>query len=322
MASASDYTKTLILKIETTGGTAESLANSDFDVKATNIEVDMEIEEHVFAFASNRHSYGASTMGKRQVTFKCRVPLLLGAGAATAPKLGKFFKSAGALETVVADTSVAYTPSRTKDEGTGVSATIAVQYNYGSGNSVQVKGKGCVGTVVVGMENGALVADFEWTGALVGVTDETALVLTSPDTGTIPNIVTGATITVAAEAIQIDNFELRSGNTVELRVDNADTTGYSDARIGLRNPELSLNPRMDLLATRPFYTRYAAGTQVAFSAATAAVSGLKWTITAPKASLKGDGFNPGLRGQESTWDQTYSLRESSGNDEWRILQSA
>ena len=324
MSTSTDIKKILVMKIEAAAGTAETLANADFNIKfaSDSIECDMEIEEYVLAYASGRHSYGASTMGKRSVTFKARAPMLLGAAAETPALITKAFKSCGALETVVASTSVAWTPPATKDEGTGVNATIAVQYIFTSGNAVMVTGKGCIGEVSVTLENGALVADFEWTGALVSVTDATALVLTSPDTGIVPQLVTGATVTVGGTAKQFDNFLLKAGNTVELMVDNADTTGYSYAVIRNRNPELSLNPRMLRLTNDTAYTRWAAGTQSAISAATAAVSGLKWTITAPKGSLKGDGLNAGLRGQESTWEETYSLRESTGNDEWKVTQSA
>jgi hypothetical protein len=224
------------------------------------------------------------------------------------------------LETVTSTTSVDYTPARSKDETAPV--TIAVQYNFTSGNSVQVTGKGCMGDVTFTIENGALVADFEFMGALVGVTDETALVLTSPDTGVVPQLVTGATATVAAGAFAFDKFELKAGNTVDLSIKNSDSSGYDQATVRNREPEFSTNPRMQRLASSADYTRFAAGTQAAISVATATVSGLKWTISAPKASLKGTGLKPGLRGQETTWEQVYSLRESSGNDEWKILQSA
>jgi hypothetical protein len=320
MSTATLAKKQLILGLESTAGTALTLANADHNIKFYNIEVDMDIEEYVLQFASGRHSYGPSTMGKRSVTFKARAAMLLGGAAATAPNLGKAFKSCGLLETVVSSTSVAYTPNATKDEGDSINATIAVQFLFTSGNAVQVLGKGCIGEVSVTLENGALVADFEWVGALVSVTDATALVLTSPDTGAAPQLVAGATITVGAVAKDIDNLMLKAGTTRELQVANSDATGYLKAVIRKREPELSINPRMMRLTNDTNYTRWAAGTQSAFSAATPTVSGLKWTISAPKASLKGD--KPGARGQEVTWEETYSLRESSGDDEFKIMQSA
>ncbi len=411
MSTSTDYKKQLIMGIETTAGTALALVDADHNIKFTGIEIDPEVEEYVMGFASGRYSYGQSTMGKRKCKIKARAPKLLGATAGTPPKIGKAFRSCGAVQKTVltfsasvvtsnvingtvngvaitavtyssseavtlaavganilaklalqtptvvgtatvsttnhsvtieapADValtgfavtlgasqatvaySVTWSPSAAYDEGNGVNATFAVQYTFTSGSCLQFLAKGGGGTWTETLENGAVVCDFEWEAAFVSVTDTTALVLTSPDSGPAPQFVVGATVTVAGETKQFDNYSFVPGNSGELMIDNAEATGYQRYVIRGRNPEFSLNPRMRLLANDASFTRWIAGTQSAISAATATVSSIKWTLTAPKASLKGDGNKNGLRGQETTFDQTYSLRESTGSDEWVMTQSA
>jgi hypothetical protein len=136
----------------------------------------------------------------------------------------------------------------------------------------------------------------------------------------LPPAVIGSAITVASIVQKIGKFKLDFGNTVELDYDPADSTGYQAAYIASREPKISIDPRMELLATDPVYTRWAAGTQAAFSLATSVVSSQKITIAAPKIQLLTNKIAD--RNNAMIYDQEYAVMESSGNDEWSIAITA
>lgn len=164
-----------------------------------------------------------------------------------------------------------------------------------------------------------LVASFTFTGAFVSIADGTASVLTSPDTS-VPPAVIGATITHASDALKIGKFSLDFGNEIQLDYDPSDATGFLAAYISNRAPKLTVDPKAELVATDAHYTRWAAGTQGAFSLATATSASIKWTVSAPAAQLITN--KVAERNSAVIWEQQYDLQESSGNDEWQILQSA
>lgn len=311
----------MAMKLEATSGTAETLADADCDLHFFDITVDAEIEHWVNQLATGRHSFAVSPMGKRKITIGAKHAMRLGAAAATPPKLSKAFKTCGQTETVVASTSVAWTPDALKDEGNNVTATIKIYYVANSGNSVIVTAKGCMGNCVVSMDDlgQPLVASFTFTGAFVGITDGAALTVTSPDTS-IPPAIIGSAITTAAVPQQIAKFSLDFGNDIQIDYDPADVTGYSAAYIAKRIPKWMMDPKMKLLTVDAHYTRWSAGTEAVLSLATAVVGGLKFTVSAPKGQLVGNKMAD--RNEAGTFDQEYELHENTGNDSHAILQSA
>lgn len=321
MPVMSNSKRMMAMKLETTSGTAETLVNADCDLHFFDITVDAEIEHWVNQLATGRHSFAVSPMGKRKITIGAKHAMRLGASVAVAPKLSKAFKACGQTETVVAVTSVAWTPDALKDEGDGITATIKVYYVANSGNSVIVTAKGCMGNAVVSMDDlgQPLVASFTFTGAFVGITDGAALTVTSPDTS-IPPAIIGSAVTTAAVPQQIAKFTLDFGNQVELDYDPAETTGYSAAYIAKRIPKIMMDPKMKLLSVDAHYTRWSAGTEAAISVATAGVSSMKFVVAAPKGQLVGNKM--GDRNEAGIFDQEYELHENAGNDSHSISQVA
>lgn len=308
-------------KLETTSGTAISVAAADFNVRIFDVSVDPEIEMYMNSFASGRHSMGQATPGKKKCHIKFKVNMQTGSALGTAPTMGKFFKACGANETVVASTSVTYAPLATKDYGDGISMTMVFYITPASGNSHLVSMKGCMGNCIVTMDDlgKPLVADFDFVGCFTGITDAATIALTSPDTSLPPSVI-GSAITVASIVQKIGKFKLDFGNTVELDYDPADSTGYQAAYIASREPKLSIDPRMELLATDPVYTRWAAGTQAAFSLATSTVGSQKITVAAPKIQLLTNKVSD--RNNAMIYEQEYAVMENSGNDEWSIAYTA
>jgi hypothetical protein len=305
---------------ETTSGTAVATGDATMNMRVYDIEIDMEIESKIRPFASGRYSFASSVMGKRKATITCKYDMSCGAAAATAPTARKLFLACGALETVTASTSVGYTPLATNDEGNNVTHTIRIYETPTSGNSLIYTVKGCMGNCVLSIDDlGHPVASFTFVGALVSIADGTASILTSPDTS-VPPAVIGATITHAGDVLRIGKFNLDFGNEVQLDYDPSDATGYLAAYISSRAPKLSIDPKAELVATDAHYTRWAAGTQGAFSLATATSAGLRWTFSAPAAQLITNKLAD--RNAAVIFDQEYSLQESAGSDEWQLLQSA
>lgn len=324
MAASTTFVKAktiMAMKLESTSGTAETVADADFDIKFFDIGVSPEIETYAQEFASGRHSKGRAAMGKRKVTFTAKAQLLTSAAVGTEPKIGKALKACGLAVTTPSSTQT-YKPDPTKDEGNSVTATIKVMMVPTSGNAVIITGKGCLGNCVISMDalGSPLVAAFTFTGAFVSITDGTALLLTSPNTGNAPATLGGA-ITLATVARQVSKFSLDFGNTIELDQDPADATGYAAAYISKRAPKLMLTSKMKKLADDAAYTRWAAGTELAFSLATVVNSqNLRYTISAPVAQYTALPF--GNNGEEWARNETYELHESSGGDEFSIVMGA
>lgn len=313
----------LVMAPETTMGTAMTLLASHNNVKwiPDSISFDPEIEEFLMWFASGRHSMGQATMGKRKASIKCQLPLMLGASVAAAPNLGKVLKACGQLETVTASTSVGYTPDATKDQGDGINVTMGVIFVPTSGSAILATIKGALGNFKLMMSQSGypFVLDCDFMGAWVGISDGSALALTSPDTGYAPGTL-GTTLTMASILQTISKLELDAGNTIELDEDNADSTGYGASYISTRAPKLSYDPKARLAAVDPVYTRMVANTEQAFSMTTAIENSMKWTVSAPKAQASNQKF--GKRGTMLTWDQSFHLNENAGNDQFQLLQSA
>lgn len=308
-------------KLETTSGTPISVGASDFNSRIFDVSVDPEIEMYMNNFASGRHSMGQATPGKKKNHIKFKVNLQCGSALGTAPNMGKFFIACGATETLNASTSVIYAPVATSDYGNSKSLTMVFYLTPASGNSHLVSMKGAMGNCIITMDDlgKPLVADFDFLGCFTGITDAATIALTSPDTSLPPSVI-GSAITVASIVQKIGKFKLDFGNTVELDYDPADATGYQAAYIAAREPKITLDPRMELLATDPVYTRWAAGTQAAFSLATSTVSSQKITVAAPKIQLLTNKLAD--RNGAMIYEQEYSVQESSGNDEWSISITA
>lgn len=324
MAATTTFVKaktTLVMKPESTSGTAETLAAADHNIKFFDIGISPEIESYAQEFASGRHSKGPATMGKRKITFTAKAPLVTSGTGGTEPKLGKAFKACG--QHLSGSSPVTYVPSATKDEGDLVTATIWAILVPASGNAVVVKGKGCMGNCVISMDalGSPLVAQFTFTGAFVEIADGSALALTSPNGGYAPATIGGSvTATVASGDQQISKFSLDFGNTIELDQDPSDATGYAAAYISKRDPKLMLNTKLKKLADDAHYTRWVEGTEAAFTLVTAEDGdNLQYTISAPKAQLVT--MPLANNGEEWAWDQTYELHENTGNDAHSIVMS-
>lgn len=306
---------TAIVKLEATSGTYSAPIAADFDCQLFDPTWDPEVEYWINRFATGRHTYGQGVPGKRKLTFSAKMALRTSAALGTAPKVGKLFKAAGQAETIVAATSVAYTPDATKDEGNNVTASVNLILVPTSGNALIVAGKGGLCNCILSMDDlgQPYLAEFQFVMAFYSIADGSVLAMTSPDTS-IPCGTIGSAMTIGGSSMQIGKSSLDFGNKVELDYDGGDAagTGYAAAYFSDRAPKWTTDPKQKLLAVDPHYTRWIAGTEVALSHSTAAVTGQRIIAAAPKAQLKTN--KRGDRNSEETNQQEYELHESAGND--------
>jgi len=306
----------LLMKIEGTSGDAEALTSTHHDIKFFDVTVNPEIESYAQEFASGRHSKGRAIMGKRKVTFTAKAALLTSANTGIEPAIGKAWRACGLANS--GSGQQVYKPNAAND---AVTATIwAVLWPTSGTTAVIVKGRGCMGNCVITMDSlGApLVATFTFTGALYGIVDEASPpAFGTPNTGYAPGTVSSV-IEYDSDAQQVNKFSLDFGNTVELDVDPANSTGYAAAYISKRNPKLSLGTKAKLLSGNDHYDRWVTGTEAAFKLATAKNNhALLYEIGAPKAQIVSMPLASG--GELWNWEQTFELHENAGNDEFSII---
>lgn len=226
---------------------------------------------------------------------------------------------------VVASYRVVYNPqsgiTAASNSMDAASASIDFYLTPTSGNAVIFATKGAMGNCKVTMDDlgHPLFAEFEFKACAVSITDGSLIALTSPDTA-FPPATVGAVITNATIAQRIGKFELDFGNDVQLKYDPSQATGYIAAYISKREPRFTFNPQVALQADDPVWTRLIAGTATVFSFATAAVSGVRFTVAAPALVMLTNKLSD--RNGESIWEQTHQAIEVVGNDEWSITQGA
>jgi len=133
---------------------------------------------------------------------------------------------------------------------------------------------------------------------------------------TDPDAVLSATITAYGVAQPLNSVNINWNNQVELYTDPAQSSGNRGAYVTNREaPSISIDPYLDLIATDPWYTRWAAGTTGAFSMTV----GDHLLIDAPAMQCT-SAYGSGERGGFASNSIEGILTRNAGNDELRIYQ--
>ena len=296
-------------KIETTEGTAESLANADANMLVVDPDVDfggIEMNERNPVSASMSHYPDVTGKQSGTITFAIEVR---GSGtAATAPSWGKALRCCGAGETVT--TVVDYAPVSAL---TSIpSATIGF---YRDG--VRFLFAGCRGTATLSLDTGGIaMLNFSFQGKLVSHTD-TALLAPTYET-TIPPAFLSAALTIHALAMKIKTFDLDLAAAVAARTDPTESTGIISFLVTGRRPTLKIDPELETIAAHDFLTKLKANTTGAVTLTLGTTAGNKIVITAPA-------FQYGkidLADRESiaihTIEGGLQRSAAAGDDEWKI----
>ena len=240
-------------KVETTEGTAIALAGTDanFQVMEPKFEADVSMFERKILDISL--SPFKMIPGTRLGKFSFKVENKGSGTAGTAPAFGKLLRACGFLETVVAVTSVTYTPDQAVANVPSVSMGL---YRDGLRKLV----RGARGNVKYSAKNGEPgMWEFEFVGVYDGVAD-VALITPSGVETTVPIPLLTAQFSVAAFSAFCSQVSFDMSNVLAPRADINKAEGYISTIITGRDPKGSFDPEDELVANHDFYGRWLAGT--------------------------------------------------------------
>lgn len=263
-------------KAEATEGTAETLAGADANNLIMEPKFDADVPMFKRGFLDNSlspHGQIATTRGSA-IGFKTEVK---GSGTAgTAPALGKYLISCGMKETVVASTSVTYTPESAL--ANIPTMTIAA---YRDGLRKLMKGaRGNLKYTGKGGEPGML--EFEFIGVDVDVTD-VALPTPSGVEATVPFPLLSAAFSVAGFSALISQIQFDLANVLQRRGDINQASGFISTLLTSREPKGSFDPEDELVADHDFYGRWKANTTGVVTWKHGLTAGNIVTFSIPKA---------------------------------------
>lgn len=235
---------------------------------------------------------------------------LKGSGAAgTAPDLGVLFEACSYKETIDAGVSAIYAP--TSVYANQISVTV---WYYQDGLIHKITG--CRGTFSFTLETGAIpMATFTLTGHSAAPIDGT---LISPTLdATDPVAIKGNAFTMGGFSAVINNITFDAGVTVMTPPDMAETDGFGEITVGVRDLNGSFDPQMELVATEDFYGEFRSGANVVLaSGAIGGTAGNIMTIGMPVCYYRD--IAPGDRDGIRTYEIPFGAVESSGDDELSI----
>lgn len=290
-------------KVEVTEGTAIALAAADAVLHADGkFTPDTPMTERPLRTTSL--SPFAAVPGKRSGDIEFRMELKGSGTAGTPPACGKFLRACGFLETIVAGTSVTYSPASASIP----SLTIAL---YPNGMIEKIWG--ARGTVKLSCAMGEpAFLTFNFKGADFSVADGANLVGVSYQSTIAPALLS-ATFTLGSYAALVSKLDFDLANTLHLRPDINASSGFKSVAITARAPVMSIDPETVLAATYDWWTKLRAGTEGALTMTVGATAGNICTITAPKVQYARIAHNEreGFR----SLGVDCRLNRSSGDDE-------
>ena len=240
-------------KVETTEGTAIALAGADANnlIMEPKFEADIPMYERTFLDNSLSPQKAIATTRLARLSFKAECK---GSGTpGTAPAIAKFLRACGFNETVVASTSVTYTPTSALANIPTLSKAI---YKDGLRKAL----KGARGNMKYSAKSGEPgMFEFEFTGVYDGTTD-VAMITPSGVETTVPVSLLSATFSIASFSAFVSQITFDMGNTLTPRGDINQASGYISTLLTKRNPKGNFDPEDELVATHDFYGRWLAGT--------------------------------------------------------------
>jgi len=311
-------------KTESTPYTTEtSLADADFNVRVREISYSFDIAEFRRKIADGTLDYSESIMGKQQATVTFKVDMTPGATVSTEPNWSKFVEACGFKKTAHGATGISWVPHV---DNTHTPITIEVEEieEGASPDGLKVVIGGAMGNAKfnVGTVGEPVTMEFEFTGKLYSIEDFASGDRIDPTTFATPTPppLLCATATINSVAQDFDTFEFDMANDVQIWTDPSDCTGIKGAYIAGREPQMTLDPYMKLVATEDWYGDLTNSviSPRAISVALAVSPGL--TLSAPKGQLIQ--VAPGERNGARTAEKTLLLEKDSSNDVFKILQGS
>lgn len=239
-----------------------------------------------------------------KITFKVE---LKGSGSAgTAPEFGVLLQACKHQETIVASTSVTYSPDSSTD------ASVTIEY-YQDGKLK--KALGCVGEVT--MDSSARKISYLNFTMYGHPEPEIDAAMINPTYNEIaPPTFSGVSFSADSYAVQISSFNVDAGITVAQPDSVSASNGYGQLRVSDRAPTVTFDPEAVLVATKNFYAMLRAGTEFAIDTGVVGSAGNAWRFQADAAALTGisEGDRDGIR----TNELTAGLYETTGDDQYSL----
>lgn len=320
---------TIAVAAESVEGTAESIVSND--AKYLVYDVSFKVEPNLIKRNLSSPYFGkkASLIANKiaRISFKTEV---VGSGTADAePAWAIFLKACGFDPSVNAGTSVQFDPVTTAAYGAATGNVALTIWVYEDGKVK--KAKGCRGTGKLMAKAGEL-AYFEWefTGVYYEVADVTFPALASGYDANVPPLVESATFAfhgLSSGVVLVDNVEIDIGNVISPRNDVTAVSGIRSFFISDRNVVGSIDPEEMLEATwggsGSELARLIAGTTGAFSLTIGSVTGNKFQVLAPAATVQVVGVDEidreSIRANTVNLEFNVPLQESATDHEIRFV---
>lgn len=252
--------RVMAAKIESSEGSMETITVSDGGVLVINPKVDVDIKMYERTVVSGTLTPFPDIPGAQgaRLTFSSELmgtPNGSAYGTSNLPALDVYLRACGFASTPASPTTtVTYKPVSTGLE----SITI---WLYGDG--IVYKFYGCRGNVrFTGNVGEPIIAEFTFQGVYDSVAD---LAMIAPSYGnTVPPTLLSAdsSIVVGSDTINpiVRSFEVDMGNTLAMRENMAQATGYMSCLITGRRPTGRFDPEMSLAAEHNWYNSWKLGT--------------------------------------------------------------
>ena len=300
----------IALKIETTYKTdptpnpvndailvsAPSVSNESLRMlERNNIKPSISTDQQVFAGTLKSISFTAEVKGSGV--------------AGDAPELGQALRCCGLDETISAGTSVTYQPVSTGHE----SCTI---YYYQDGRLNKLLG--CRGTFTMSAENGGYATiSFEFKGHDGGLVDASFPSLSYVDTLPAPFMGINFQLDTYGPVINSMSFDL--ANNILTPGDVRDTYGFGEIRISKRDPNGSIDPESELLATKDFNSIFESGARMVLDTGEVGSSaGNKWRFSSSIAIRE---ITLGERDEVRTDELSFGCHEVGTDDDFSLVFS-
>lgn len=298
------------LVVETTEGTKATLTAADF-LPVANPKFTPNVQLNPLNKVTGSLSRSAGAPGLRSATISFDYYLRGASAAGTAPEIGAALKACGLKETIVATTSVTYTPADITTMEAQKSFTVAIERG---GKAYRIWG--ARGTATISCKDGEpIMVSFTFTGAdwEEVVAAKTAAV--SYATLAEPVFFAASAMTLGGVAFVAASTGLDLGNTVTLRQSVSASSGHVSALITAREPKITLDP--EEVADAVVVTAWRAGTTVALVAGpVGSAAGNRITLTAP--ALQYVGLSQNERGGMATLAIDALCCRSAGDDEFAL----
>ncbi len=248
--------------------------------------------------------YTSSLMG-----FQFDVELKGPSGAGTAPRLGRLLRACGMQETIVASTSVTYTP----DSDLSAHDGITIGYRDGDNYRIATGCRGLFSLNIAARKPG--IFTFNFIGHRSSET-ETPAPAASVE-ATEPEVFIGANFQIGGTAYPISQLTLDSGIGLSVSDDPNGADGFGAVRVTERNSRMTANPEAQPINTKDWIGDLIAGANQAIQTGViGSTAGNRWALSAPAAYERE--ISEEEREALAAYAIGFGLAESTTDDEFSL----